>query len=95
MGTLAKEFKQENLVPVTKAKYKAIRRAVERNMLLDMTRGHYAAGDKYAWIMKTEPSPDGIYLLVEHYEPKPAGGLAVVYKADKALLEAFEALSIK
>ena len=92
MTTLAREFSQENLISISKVEYSRIRDALKRNRLLSFSKGSWTGGDKFGWIMKSEPSNQGQYLLVEHYVSKTEGGLALAYKVDAEMYKAFQAL---
>lgn len=92
MTTLAREFSQINLISISKVEYRRIRDALKRNRLVSFSKGSWTGGDKFGWIMKTEPSNQGKYLLVEHYISKAGGGLAVAYKVDNEMYQAFQAL---
>lgn len=92
MTTLAREFSQENLISISKVEYSRIRDALKRNRLLSFSKGSWTGGDKFGWIMKTEPSNQGRYLLVEHYVSKAEGGLALAYKVDTEMYQSFQAL---
>jgi len=89
MTSLAREFNQENLTPINKIDFRHIKIAIERNNLLAFSKDAYMGGDKKGWYMKTEQSPEGKYLLVEHYTPKECGGLELAYKADTEMLKVF------
>ncbi len=92
MTTLAREFTQENLISISKVDYRRIRDALKRNRLVSFSIGSWTGADKFGWIMKTEPTKQGRYLLVEHYISKTEGGLAVAYKVDVEMFKAFQAL---
>lgn len=93
MASLAREFNQVNLVPITKQEYREIRTAIDNCRLLEFSKNAWIGGNKAGWIMKTEPTPEGVYLLVEHYESKGDGtGLRVVHKADCELYETYKGL---
>jgi hypothetical protein len=83
--SLAREYNQKNLVPVSKIQMLKLEEKINQNYFLGITKNSNLSADSAVRVCKKE---DRI-LFVSHFIPKPEGGLQLVYKIDCEILSLY------